>query len=323
MEPSVTALPSMARCFVTRQLPGGALDRLRERHEVELWAEPSPPPREALLAGIAEARGLLCLLTDVVDAELIAAAPELAVVSNYAVGVDNVDVPAASERGIPVGHTPDVLTDSTADLAIALMLAVSRRLAEGEAIVRSGRWGDWDPASFLGRDLHGARVAIVGGGRIGTTVARRLEGFGCDLAICGRDRAGLERALAAADFVTLHTPLTDATRGLIGERELGLMKRTAYLVNTARGPIVDPAALGRALHEGEIAGAALDVTDPEPLPADHPLLKAPNLLVVPHVGSATHRTREAMADLAVDNLLAGLAGERLPRCVNPEAYDSG
>ena len=312
----------MARCLVTRELPGSGLDRLRAAHEVEVWGERSPPPREALLERVAEADGLLSLLTDLVDAELIEAAPRLRVISNYAVGVDNVDVEAATARGIPVGHTPEVLTDSTADLAVALMLAIARRLSEGERIVRDGEWGTWDPASFLGRDLHGSTVAIVGGGRIGRAVARRLEGFGCEVLFLGRDDP-LERALAAADFVSVHAPLTDVTRGLIGEAELRAMKPTAYLVNTARGPIVDSAALERALRAGWIAGAALDVTDPEPLPADHPLLGAPNLLVIPHLGSATHRTREAMADLAVDNLLAGLGGERLPHCVNPQVYEAG
>ncbi len=311
----------MARCFVTRELPGDALDRLRAAHEVDVWTEPAAPPREALLDGVERAQGLLSLLTDAVDAELIGAGPELRVISNYAVGVDNVDVDAATERGIPVGHTPDVLTDSTADLAVALMLAISRRLGEGERIVRAGEWGDWGPEWMLGRDLHGATVAIVGGGRIGSTVAKRLEGFDCEVIVAGRSEAGeLERLLAAADFVSVHTPLTPETRALIGEPELRAMKPTAHLVNTARGPIVDAAALERALRDGWIAGAALDVTDPEPLPADAPLLAAPNLLVIPHLGSATHATREAMADLAVDNLLAGLAGERLPRCVNPEVY---
>jgi lactate dehydrogenase-like 2-hydroxyacid dehydrogenase len=312
----------VSRCFVTRELPGSALDRLRAEHDVEVWGEPSPPPRDALAAAAAEAEGLLALLADPIDAELIDSLPQLRVISNYAVGVDNVDVEAATARGIPVGHTPGVLTDSTADLAVALMLAIARRLSEGERIVHDGEWGTWNPASFLGRDLHGATVAIVGGGRIGRAVGRRLEGFGCELDYVGRDDP-LAPALEAAEFVTVHAPLTEATRGLIGEAELQLMKPTAYLVNTARGPIVDPAALERGLREGWIAGAALDVTDPEPLPADHPLLSAPNLLVIPHLGSATHRTREAMAGLAVDNLLAGLAGERMPRCVNPEVYDRG
>jgi len=312
----------MARCFVSRHLPGRGLDRLGDAHEIVVWPEDTPPPPEALRAAVEEADGLLSLLTDPVDAELIAAAPRLRVISNMAVGVDNIDIAAATERAIPVGHTPEVLTDSTADLTVGLMLAIARRITDGERTVRAGEWGTWGPEWMLGRDLHGGTVAIVGRGRIGSAVASRLRGFGCELVLVGRDRAELVSALERADFVTLHAPLTDETRGLIGEAELRAMKPTAYLVNTARGPMVDASALERALREGEIAGAALDVTDPEPLPADHPLLSAPNLLVIPHLGSATHRTREAMADLAVDNLLAGLAGERLPRCVNPEVYEA-
>ena len=318
----MTAFATVARCFITRELPGPALDRLRVAHEVEVWPERVPPPRAELERGAAAAEGLLSLLTDTVDAELIAAAPRLLAISNYAVGTDNVDVDAATARGIPVGNTPDVLTDSTADLAVALMLAGARRLAEGERSVRAGEWRTWEPARMLGRDLNRATVGIVGAGRIGRTVARRLEGFECRVMLAGRgDRAALEILLRESDFVTIHCPLTPETRGLIGAAELGAMKRTAWLVNTARGPIVDHAALERALREGRIAGAALDVTDPEPLPADHPLLTAANLLVVPHIGSATHRTREAMAEIAVDNLLATLAGERMPHCVNPEVYE--
>lgn len=310
----------MARCFVTRGLPGPALDRLAAEHEVDVWAERTPPPRVELERRAAAAEGLLALLTDPVDAELLDACPRLGAISNYAVGTDNVDLAAATARGIPVGNTPDVLTDSTADLAVGLMLALARRLSEGERLVREGRWLSWEPGFLLGRDLNGACVGIVGPGRIGRAVAARLEGFRCRVIAASRDRGELEALLRAADFVSLHVPLGPATRGLIAERELGLMKDTAYLVNTARGPVVDAAALRRALTEGWIAGAALDVTDPEPLPAGHPLLRAPNLLVVPHVGSATHRTREAMADLAVTNLLAALAGERMPHCVNPEVY---
>ena len=318
----MTAFAPVARCFVTRELPGPALDRLRVAHQVEVWPERVPPPRAELERGAAAAEGLLSLLTDTVDAELIAAARRLLAISNYAVGTDNVDVDAATARGIPVGNTPDVLTDSTADLAVALMLAGARRLAEGERSVRAGEWRTWEPARMLGRDLNRASVGIVGAGRIGRTVARRLEGFECRVMLAGRgDRAALEILLRESDFVTIHCPLTPETRRLIGAAELGAMKRTAWLVNTARGPIVDHPALERALREGRIAGAALDVTDPEPLPADHPLLTAPNLLVVPHIGSATHRTREAMAEIAVDNLLAALAGERMPHCVNPEVYE--
>ncbi len=309
----------MATVFVTRRLPGSALDRLASEHEVEVWPERLPPDRNELMRRTAAAEGLLSLLTDPVDAELIAAAQRLRAISNFAVGVDNVDLDAAAARGIPVGNTPGVLTESTADLALALMLALMRRLPEAQAAVRAGEWLTWEPGWLLGRDLHRSTVAVVGPGRIGSAVVRRVEGFGARVIEVRRGEP-LEPALAQADVVSLHVPLADETRGLIGESALRAMKPEAYLVNTARGPIVDQDALGLALSEGWIAGAALDVTDPEPLPADHPLLRSPNLLVVPHIASATHATREAMADMAVDNLLAGLAGERMPHCANPEVY---
>ncbi len=303
-----------ARVFVTLDLPGGALERLGEEYVLDVWPQREAPPFADLCEHAARAEGLLCMLTDRVDGELFDAAPSLRAVSTMAVGTDNIDLDEATRRGIPVGHTPDVLTDTTADLAVALMLAAARRLPEGEAAVRAGEWGPWDPQWLLGRDLHGATVGIVGSGRIGQAVARRLEGFAVTLLDARGD--GLDRLLAESDFVTLHCPLTDDTRGLIDAAALGRMKSDAILVNTARGPIVDTDALTEALHEGEIAAAALDVTDPEPLPADHPLLRAPNLIVVPHVGSATHATREAMADLAVDNLAAALRGEPMPNQAN-------
>jgi glyoxylate reductase len=311
----------MARCFVTRKLPGGALERLGAEHEVDVWPEGVPVPREELLRRVAPAEGLLSMLTDRIDTELLEAALSLRAISNYAVGVDNVDLDAATARGIPVGHTPDVLTDATADLTLALMLAAARKVVEGAELVRRGEWRTWDPNMLLGYDLHGSTVGIVGMGRIGRAVARRVEGFGAT--VIHTSRSGgvpLEELLARSDFVTLHSPLTPETRGLIDDSALSRMKDTAILVNTARGPIVDTHALGRALRAGAIAAAALDVTDPEPLPAGHPLLEAPNVLVVPHIGSATHATREAMADMAVDNLLVALAGERMPHCANPEAY---
>ena len=296
---------------MTRDLPGPALDRLRSEHEVEVWPGALPPSREELLAGAHEAEGLLCLLTDRIDAGLIDACPRLRAIANYAVGSDNIDARAAAERGIAVGVTPDVLTETTADLAFALMLAAARRLPDGERAVREGGWQTWEPRGWLGRDVHGATLCVVGMGRIGTAVARRAEGFGMNVVAAGRDDP-LEAVLRRADFVSLHCPLTDDTRGLIGEAELRVMKPGAILVNTARGAVVQTDALRRALTEGWIGGAALDVTEPEPLPPDHPLLDAPNLLVVPHIGSATHRTRERMADMAVDNLLAALAGEPMP-----------
>jgi glyoxylate reductase len=307
--------------FVTRRLPGHAVERLLGEHDVEIWPGSMPPGRDVLLSRAPRLEGLLALLTDPVDADLLAAAPSLRAISNYAVGVDNVDLAAATERGIPVGNTPGVLTESTADLALALMLGIGRRIAEGDGYVRRGEWRTWDPGLLLGRDLHGATVGIVGFGRIGRAVARRCEGFDCELLHTSR-RGGvaLEELLERSDFVTLHAPLTPETRGLIDAVALGRMKPTAYLINTARGPLVDTGALVSALRAGQIAGAALDVTDPEPLPGDHPLLGAPGLLVVPHIASAAHATRERMADMAVDNLLAGLAGERMPNCANPEVY---
>jgi glyoxylate reductase len=304
------------KVFVTRRLPGGALERLAAEHEVEVWPEQLPPGRDELLARAPELEGLLSLLTDPVDAELIGAAPRLRAISNYAVGVDNVDLDAAAARGVPVGNTPEVLTDTTADLAVALMLGISRHLVEGDGYVRRGEWRTWETGLLLGHDLHGATVGILGLGRIGQAVARRLEGFGCEIVHTSRSGGvPLDELLDRSDFVSVHSPLTAETRGLIGDEALGRMKPTAYLVNTARGPIVDSEALARALHSGRIAGAALDVTDPEPLPAGHPLLDVPNLLVLPHLGSATYATRERMADMAVDNLLAGLAGEPMPHSV--------
>jgi glyoxylate reductase len=301
------------KVFVTRRLPGDALDRLAAAQDVEVWPEQMPPGREELLARAPELDGLLSLLTDPVDAELIDAAPRLKAISNYAVGVDNVDLEAAAARGIPVGNTPGVLTDTTADLAVALMLGISRHLVEGDAYVRRGEWRTWETGLLLGHDLHGSTVGIVGFGRIGQAVARRLGGFGCEILHTSRGGGvSLEELLERSDFVTVHAPLTADTRGLIGDEALARMRPTAYLVNTARGPIVDSEALGSALRAARIAGAALDVTDPEPLPGGHPLLDAPNLLVLPHLGSATEATRARMADMAVDNLIAGLAGEPMP-----------
>ncbi|MEA2411386.1 MAG: glyoxylate reductase [Thermoleophilaceae bacterium] len=307
----------MARCFVTRDLPGKALERLGAEHDVEVWPEPDPPPRAELLARAPEVDALLTLLTDRIDDELLDAAPALKAIANYAVGTDNIDLDAATRRGIPVGNTPDVLTETTADLAFALMLATARRIVEADAAVRAGDWPEWQPGAFLGHDLHGATLGIVGYGRIGRAVGRRGEGFGMTVL----HGIPLPELLERSDFVSLHAPLTPDTRGMIGRDELGAMKPTAILVNTARGPLVDTGALESALREGQIAGAGLDVADPEPLPADHPLLRAPNLVVVPHIGSATHRTRQAMADMAVDNLLAALAGEGMPHCANPQVYE--
>ncbi len=306
----------MSRILVTRDLPFEALDRLRAEHDVDVWEHPEPPPPEALRARAANAHGLLTMLTEKVDAPLLDAAPELRAIANMAVGTDNIDLEAAAARGIAVGNTPGVLTDTTADLAFALLLAVARRLPEGAAEVRDGAWGPWQPAHGLGADVAGATLGIVGWGRIGQAMARRGEGFGMDVIHSSRSSGlPLDELLERADFVSVHTPLTPDTRRLIGAAALAQMKPTAFLINTARGGVVDQDALRAALIEGRIAGAGLDVTDPEPLPADHPLLDAPNLLVVPHIGSATVRTRERMAAMAADNLLAALAGRPMPHPV--------
>jgi len=317
------------RVFVTRRLPGDAVERLRATAEVDLWEGDLPPPHDALVARTSGADGLICLLTDTVDAALLAASLRLRVISNVAVGYDNIDVAAATARGIPVGNTPGVLTETTADLAFALILAAARRIVEAERFVRDGRWRTWDPNLLLGYDAHGATIGIVGMGKIGRAVARRAEGFGMRIIYASRapadvpyERVPLDELLARADVVTLHVPLTAETRHMIDAATLARMKRTAVLVNTARGPVVDQAALARALEEGRIAAAGVDVTEVEPIPPDDPLLRAPNVVILPHIGSASHATRERMAAMAVDNCLAGLRGERLPNCVNPEVYDT-
>ncbi len=306
----------MARCYVTRQLPGPALDRLRSVHDVDVWPGRLPPSRDELLGRAADAEGLLSLLTDRLDAEAIAHLPRLRAIANYAVGYDNIDLAAAAARGIPVGNTPDVLTDATADLAFALLMACARKLPEAAASVQAGDWLTWEPNGFLGADVHGARLGIIGFGRIGRAVAERARGFSMDVIWVNRAApAAIEDLLARSDFVSLHCPLTAETYHLIDAAALARMQPHAILINTARGPIVDHVALRRALIERQIAGAALDVTDPEPLPAGDPLLQAPNLIIVPHIGSATWTARARMADLAVDNLLAALAGEPMPHPV--------
>ncbi len=322
-------MPEQSRVFVTRRLPGDAVERLSLHARVDLWADELPPPHEELARRAAAADAIVCLLTDRIDAALFEAAPRLRVVSNVAVGYDNIDVAAASARGIPIGNTPGVLTETTADLAFALILAAARRVTEAERFLREGRWRTWDPSLLLGYDVHGATLGIVGYGKIGQAVARRAAGFGMRILYASRsavpgapgERVSLDDLLRLSDFVSLHLPLTPETHRIIGERELRLMKRTAVLVNTARGGIVDQAALVRALEEGWIAGAALDVMEEEPLPPGDPLLRAPNAVLLPHIGSASHATRERMAAMAIDNCLAGLRGERLPHCVNAEVYE--
>jgi glyoxylate reductase len=313
----------MDRVFVAKKIPDDHLERLAG-FEVGVWEGDGPVPREVLLKEVADTRGLLCMLTDPIDRDLLDRAPGLEVVSQMAVGVDNIDVEACRERGIVVGHTPDVLTETVADTAFALLAAIARRLPEGDREVRDGEWGPWEIFHLAGGDLHETTLGIVGLGRIGRALARRARGFDMEIIYTSNhaeevdaERVELSELLERGDHVVLCVPLDESTRGLISTEELARMKATAYLVNVARGPVVDTEALVAALAGGQIAGAALDVTDPEPLPGDHPLLGLENCLVVPHIASASVRTRRAMSSLAVDNLVAGLRGEPLPACYGP------
>ncbi|MFY2559253.1 2-hydroxyacid dehydrogenase [Corallococcus terminator] len=321
------------RVFVTRQLPGEALGRLSRLVDLSVWEEELPPSRDALMTQAALAEGLVTLLTDRVDARLLACAPGLRAVSNVAVGYDNIDVPACTERRVAVGNTPGALTETSADFAFALILGLARRVAEADAFVRAGKWRTWSPTLLLGTDVYGATLGIVGPGAIGAAVARRARGFGMRILYVSREpKPALEAEtgarqvdkatlLAEADILTLHVPLTPATRHWVGRAELAAMKPGALLVNTARGGVVDPDALIDALREGKLGGVALDVTEPEPLPPDSPLMTLPNVLLAPHIASASHATRGRMASMAVDNLLAALEGRRPPHCVNPEVFE--
>jgi len=322
---------SQPKVFVTRVIPDAGLDLLRPHVELDIWPDELPPDYETLRARSAAVDGLLCLLSDRIDAALIEGSPRLKVISTMAVGFDNIDVQAATARGIPIGHTPGALTEATADFAFALLMAAARRVTEAERYVRAGRWKTWGPMLLMGQDVYGATLGIIGLGRIGQAVARRARGFdmrviyfgGSDedaARAIGAERRSLEDVLAESDFLSLHCPLTPETRGLINADALRRMKPTSILINTARGAVVDHAALYQALRDGWIAGAALDVTDPEPIPLDSPLLTLDNCVIAPHIASSTERTRARIARMAAENLLAGLRGERLPYCANPAVY---
>lgn len=330
-EPGAIASGLDMKIVVTRSIEPKHFDGLGA-DELVVWPDTTQMPPDRLRDEAVDADGLLTFLTDPIDAALVASAPALRVVSQVAVGVDNIDLEACTGRSIPVGHTPDVLTETTADTAWALLASAVRRVPEGYDHVRKGEWGPWRPDLLLGGDLHGTTLGIVGLGRIGAAIARRAVGFDMRVLYSANHRKPhveaelrvsyreLDALLAESDHIVVATPLTESTRALIDRRALGLMKPTATLVNIARGPIVDSDALVEALRNGRIGGAALDVTDPEPLPADHPLLEFPNCLVIPHLGSASHRTREKMTELAVRNLAEALAGRRMPACVNPSVY---
>ncbi len=303
-----------------------------EHCQAEIWPEPVPPTRDELLQRLPHLDGLLCLLTDRLDADLLGAASRnLKVISNCGVGVDHIDLPTATSLGIPVGNTPGVLTEAVADFTFALLMSVGRRICEGERRVHSGAWKTWALDALLGADFSGAVLGIVGFGRIGRAVARRAQGFGMNILFTDPSPAPPELGVSASqvdfnsllgqsDFVSLHCPLTDDTRNLMDVSAFSRMKPSAVLINTSRGPVVDQDALYSALKTGRITAAALDVTVPEPLPTDHPLLTLENCLITPHIASASQKTRSAMSRMAAENLLAGVRGEPLPNCVNPEAY---
>jgi glyoxylate reductase len=320
------------RVFVTRRLIEPLMARIEAAADVDCFADDRPPSREQLLRGALEADGLLCLLTDRVDSDVLRAAPKLSVISSVSVGVDHIDLLAATARGIPVGHTPFVLVETTADFTFALLLAAARRVVEADRFVRDGSWtpeNRWSPTMLLGRDVHGAVLGVVGLGQIGKAVARRARGFGMSVlgwnrtprVVPGIESVPFDELLARSDYISVHVALAAETRGLIDARVIARMKPGAILINTARGGIVDEAALALAIREGRLFGAGLDVFAREPLELESPLAGLRQVVLAPHIGSASVATRTRMAELAVDNMLSGLRGERMRHCANPAVYD--
>ena len=323
------------RVYVTRQIFPDALDLIEKTADLELWPEDEPPSPEQLREAMSDVDGAIINVMDRIDAPLLDAAPKLRVLSQVAVGLDNVDIPEATKRDILVGYTPGVLAKSTADLAFGLLLAVARRVVESDKWVREGNWKiSHHPMFWLGAEVNGSTLGILGLGGIGLEMAKRAKGFDMKVLYHSRTRkpeiakeyglkyASFKRVLTESDFISIHVPLTPKTNRFIGEKQFKMMKSTAILVNLSRGPVVDTDALYKALKEGWIAGAGLDVFDPEPVPVDHPVLKLDNVVVLPHIGSASNRSRREMHLLAARNLVAGLNGERLEECANPEVYES-
>jgi len=317
---------------VTREIPQVGLDILAERCELRIWPEDLPPTPDELARFLDDTDGALTLLDDRITGEVLDAHPNLKIVSNYAVGYDNIDVAACTERGVAVCNTPGVLTETTAEFAFALLMATSRRIVEADAYVREGRWLTWGPKVLLGRNVYGATIGIIGFGRIGQAMARMAQGFNMRILVLnktshvteaeavGAELVTWEELLGEADYVSLHVALNDETHQMIAAEEFALMKPTAILINAARGRVVDTDALYTALTTGEILAAGLDVTDPEPLPADHPLVGLPNCVIAPHIASATVQTRDAMATMAATNLAMFFAGEKPRFIVNPDAW---
>lgn len=319
------------KVLVTHQLPGTRFHDLSAHCEMNVWMDPGLLSADALREELAGCCGLVCLLTDRIDADLIAAMPSLEFVSSMSVGVDHVDVAALTARGIALGHTPGVLVDTTADTAFALMLAAARRVVEADHFIRMGNWtpeNAWAPDFFTGKDVSGATLGVIGLGEIGQAMARRASGFDMEVLawnrspsnVPGVQQVELDELLRRSDYVSVHLALNADTRNLLDQRRISLMKAGSVLVNTARGGIVDEAALAAALSSGQLAAAAVDVFATEPVPLDNPLLALPNVVVAPHIGSATVKTRARMADIAADNAIAALSGKRMPHCFNPEVY---
>lgn len=319
------------KIYVTRELPERGLKIISQYFDAEVWKEYAPPPKQVIIEKAKNVEALATLLSDKIDAEVFNASPNLKIVSQLAVGFDNVDVPEATRRGIYVTNTPEVLTDTTADFAWALLLAVARRVVEADKYVRTGQWKvGWHPAMLAGRDIHGATIGILGAGRIGYAVAKRATGFGMKILFYdviprpemekdfGAKSMDLNSIFKESDFISVHVPLMNETRHLVNEERLRLMKKTAYIINNSRGPVVDEKALYKALKEGWIAGAGMDVFEQEPTPLDNPILKLDNVVVAPHISSASIETRAQMAQMVADNLVAFFEGRKPPNLVNPD-----
>jgi len=319
------------KVFVTRKIPEPGLKLLEKHHEIEVNPHDRVLTKNEIIKGVKGKDGLLCLLTDIIDEKIICSEPRLKMIANYAVGYNNIDVTAASKKGIFVSNTPDVLTDTTAEMAWALVFAVTRRIVEGDRFTRNGRFKGWAPMLFLGQDITNKTLGVIGAGRIGTAFALKSSGFGMDVLYVSRrkneilektlnaEKVGLEECLKRSDVISLHVPLTDSTHHLIGENEFNMMKPTAVFINTSRGPVVDENAMIKALENKWIFGAGLDVYECEPdIPRS--LMKLDNVVLQPHIASATIDTRTNMAIMAAENMIAGLKGDVPPNCINPEVF---
>ncbi|MEM2027708.1 MAG: glyoxylate reductase [Candidatus Bathyarchaeia archaeon] len=319
------------KVYITRELPERGLKKILERFDAEVWPEYGPPPKQIIVEKVRDVDALVTLLSDKIDAEVFNAASKLKIIAQMAVGFDNIDVEEATRRGIYVTNTPGVLTETTADFAWALLMAIARRVVEADRYVREGEWKvGWHPSMLLGRDIYGATLGLIGAGRIGSAVARRAKCFNMKILYydvvrnpqiekeAGAVFVPLDTLLRESDFISIHVPLTKETYHLIDAEKLKLVKKTAYLINTSRGPVVDEKALYEALKEGRLAGAALDVFEQEPLPADSPLLKLNNIILTPHIASASYETRSRMAEMVAENLIAFFDGKVPPNLVNPD-----